>query len=82
MSNLTTDYHDLTKKVNVLNDTATRYEGKMETLQDNLKQAGFDSVEEAQKWMGKEEQHRADIESELKTILEETEEIIEEIERR
>jgi len=82
MSNLITQYNELSDEVDKLNEQSARYKGKLDSLTENLEQAGFNSVKEAEKWLEKASKEKADIEQELNDILSNIEDLINEIEKR
>jgi len=82
MSNLITQYNELSDEVDKLNEQSTRHKGKLDSLTENLEQAGFNSVKEAEKWLEKASKEKADIEQELNDILSNIEDLINEIEKR
>ena len=79
MANLVSQYNELSKKFNKLNEINARYKGKIESLTESLEQAGFNSVKEAESWLEKANKEKADIENELNELLESVEVIMEKI---
>jgi len=79
MSNLITLYNELSDEVDKLNEQSARHKGKLDSLTENLEQAGFNSIKEAEKWLEKASKEKADIESEIEELLESIETAVEKL---
>jgi len=82
MNKLVSRYNKLSQDIKDLNEASSRYEGKLESFKESLKQAGFETTKEAEDWLEKTEKEKADIDFKVNNLLNIMEEIIEELDGR
>ena len=77
--NVLDQYDKLQRNLSDLKDQSSKTEGKLESLRDELKNRGFDTIEKAVKWLGKAKQEQVSLENEIQIGLGKAEELMEKV---